>query len=307
MFSFNHVIDILNRKEFNMPNQWIYGQYFTDDARLLIFFIATCNKMENYEDKYSFNPFKEVLLKENMTIQLNILRQPINMLNIPPHIRIHENINSIDELQETLFSFDNASICCGADNSNNVIESVEYNEAYEDICGTWRHKKCLLFSSFNSKKCTFCSVMKKSINQKHRRMKIVKLIKRIKITVPITEKQEKILLIRKRYYKAQKAKNRAKYIINKLRKELTDNMTKIKEISVNNVEDQLKGTHVSRNQLIAVQEIIKAAKLKNTKGRRYSEEWILLCMLLHMKSPKAYDFIRDNQILSLPCIRTIQR
>lgn len=237
-----------------------------------------------------------------MTLQICVLRQPV--LNIPSHIRIHNNINSIDQLQETLFSFDNLRICCGANNSK--IEGAEYNEAFKDINGTWRHKNCLLFSSFDLEKCKFCSIVKKSVNQKYRRTKAMKSIERIKIAVPTTEKQNKILLLRKKYYKAQKTKNRAKYISNILRKELTDNMTKIKEISMKSIEDQLKGTQISHNQLIAIQEIIKAAK-HNTKGRRYDEEWMLLCMLLHMKSPKGYDFLRNNQILPIPCIRTIQR
>lgn len=42
----------------------MHAQYYNDDTRLLIFFLAICNKMENYKDRYSFNPIKEVVLKE---------------------------------------------------------------------------------------------------------------------------------------------------------------------------------------------------------------------------------------------------
>ncbi|XP_020298903.1 uncharacterized protein LOC109863121, partial [Pseudomyrmex gracilis] len=69
----------------------------------------------------------------------------------------------------------------------------------------------------------------------------------------------------------------------------------------------MKKKQIPQHQLIAIQEIIKTTKHKNLKGRRYNKEWILLCMLMHMKSPKAYNFLRDNQILPVPCVRTIQR
>ncbi|XP_025154000.1 uncharacterized protein LOC112588407 [Harpegnathos saltator] len=265
MLSFDSLIDSINRKQFNMPSQWMHIQYCSSDTRLLVFFLATCNKIENYNDRYSFNPIKEVILKEDMTLQINVLKQPV--LNIPSHIQIYNNINRIELLQETLFSFDSLDICCGTNKSE--IKDVEYNEAFKDINGIWRHKKCLLLSS---QKCKFCAIANKSINQKYRRRKIMKSIKRIKIAVSKTEKQKKILLLRKRYYKAQKAKNRAKYISNKLRKELADNMMKVKEILIENIKNQLKETQISQHQLTAIQEIIKAAKHTNIKGHRYSED-----------------------------------
>ncbi|XP_011707952.1 PREDICTED: uncharacterized protein LOC105462800 [Wasmannia auropunctata] len=84
-------------------------------------------------------------------------------------------------------------------------------------------------------------------------------------------------------------------------------MIKIKEISTQNIENQLQRKEIPKNQITAIHEIIQAAKHKNPKGRRYHEEWILLCMLMHMKSPAAYEFLRNNQILPVPCVRTIRR
>lgn len=96
-------------------------------------------------------------------------------------------------------------------------------------------------------------------------------------------------------------------MLHQLKKDLLDNVTEMKTFSMKNIENQLKETNFSPNEFIALQEIIKAANQKNTKGRRYNEEWILLCLLLHMKSPKAYNFLRDTQILPIPCIRSIRR
>lgn len=54
-------------------------------------------------------------------------------------------------------------------------------------------------------------------------------------------------------------------------------------------------------------EILKAATVKDKKGIRYSNEWIILSMLLHMRSPVTYRFLLENKILPLPCIRTVRR
>lgn len=32
VFSFDNIIDILNKKEFNMPSQWVHSQYYSDDT-----------------------------------------------------------------------------------------------------------------------------------------------------------------------------------------------------------------------------------------------------------------------------------
>lgn len=48
-------------------------------------------------------------------------------------------------------------------------------------------------------------------------------------------------------------------------------------------------------------------KVKNSKGRRYSEDFIVLCMLLHIRSPGGYNFLKNNSLLPLPSIRTIRR
>lgn len=181
-----------------MPNQWVHTQYYDGTTRLLIFFLATCKKLKNHESIYSFNSIKEVILKDDMTLQINILKQPV--LNLPSSIQLYNTINSIDQLQEILFSVNNLYICCGANESQNYIENVEYNEAFKDISDTWRHKKCILFSTSKLDKCKFCAVIQKSVKQKSRRAEKTKSIKNSKINRTL-QKQKKIVLLRKKYYK----------------------------------------------------------------------------------------------------------
>ncbi|XP_053597694.1 uncharacterized protein LOC103572487 [Microplitis demolitor] len=56
----------------------------------------------------------------------------------------------------------------------------------------------------------------------------------------------------------------------------------------------------------AIREIINVSKCKSRNGHRYSKDW-MMCMLLHMKSPTTFRFIRDNNILPLSCPSTIRK
>lgn len=64
--------------------------------------------------------------------------------------------------------------------------------------------------------------------------------------------------------------------------------------------------NIPPNHLLLIKEIFAAAKKKSAKGNRYTEDWIMLCMLLHIRSPSGYSFMRENKLLPLPCIRSIR-
>lgn len=57
----------------------------------------------------------------------------------------------------------------------------------------------------------------------------------------------------------------------------------------------------------AVRTCFEAAKLKNSKGRRYPIDWIYECLLMRIKNSGLYDHIRDRKILPLPCRETLNR
>lgn len=50
----------------------------------------------------------------------------------------------------------------------------------------------------------------------------------------------------------------------------------------------------------------KVSKLSLILGNRYSSEWIMQCMLMNMRSPSNYEFIRKNRILPLPSTKTVR-
>jgi len=56
-----------------------------------------------------------------------------------------------------------------------------------------------------------------------------------------------------------------------------------------------------------INECISAATRSNTHGRRYSEEWLLLCLLYKIRNSSGYNFLRNNNILPFPSPTTIYR
>lgn len=50
-----------------------------------------------------------------------------------------------------------------------------------------------------------------------------------------------------------------------------------------------------------------AAKLQNSKQRRYTVEWVYECLLIRIKSAAVYERLRSRQILPLPCKDTLQK
>lgn len=80
-----------------------------------------------------------------------------------------------------------------------------------------------------------------------------------------------------------KQNNRAASRIKKLRTNLyhiKNQMKTMDETSLNNI---LENKNISEGQIELIKEIFSAAKVENTKSRRYSENWMLLCMLFQIR------------------------
>lgn len=65
--------------------------------------------------------------------------------------------------------------------------------------------------------------------------------------------------------------------------------------------------NIPDNMKIVIKEIINAAKKKDRRGRRYTDEFIMLCMLMNIRSNGYYEFLRDNDIIPLPCTKTVRQ
>lgn len=103
-------------------------------------------------------------------------------------------------------------------------------------------------------------------------------------------------------------KDRAQLRIRLLKETIKQNREKLINMSETSVNELLnKHENISNKEQLAIREILKAAKKESPKRHRYSDEWIVLCILLHMRSPVTYRMMYENKILPLPNSRTIRR
>lgn len=56
-----------------------------------------------------------------------------------------------------------------------------------------------------------------------------------------------------------------------------------------------------------IRTIIDKSHCGNGKGMRYDAEWLMECLLMRIKSPRAYKHLRTNSLLPLPSLETIRR
>ncbi|XP_029347311.1 uncharacterized protein LOC115034437 [Acyrthosiphon pisum] len=100
---------------------------------------------------------------------------------------------------------------------------------------------------------------------------------------------------------------RAKQGIKRLKNILSEVQNQMKNCSDTIIQQSLESAGINTNQCNLIKEIFAAAKVKNPKGRRYSEDWMMLCLLFQIRSPSGYKFLKDQNILPFPCVNTIRK
>lgn len=76
---------------------------------------------------------------------------------------------------------------------------------------------------------------------------------------------------------------RFKIRVEQLNVTLNEVQCKSKNLTNESVADLFESNNLNTSQITIIQEIINASKVMNTKNRRYSENWILLCILLKIR------------------------
>jgi len=65
--------------------------------------------------------------------------------------------------------------------------------------------------------------------------------------------------------------------------------------------------HLPDAQRENIMACLNAAKKFKGQGNRYTTRWIYHCLLLKIRSNKAYNYLRDNHIMALPSMETLRR
>lgn len=120
-------------------------------------------------------------------------------------------------------------------------------------------------------------------------------------------KKHKWNLLSGKLYKSNKKLGNYERLYRHYKNQLKENQKEMSLFREQNLDSQMDDLQINKNSRTVINEILSASRVKDTKGRRYSEDWIILCLLFHTKSPTAYNLLRDNKILPLPATSTIRR
>lgn len=98
--------------------------------------------------------------------------------------------------------------------------------------------------------------------------------------------------------------NKSTQQITELKEELNNIQMIMSEYSEQMVKNKLSNMNESQKTLVI--ECFAAAKYKNPKIHRYIENWLMLCLLLNIRSPSAYKYLQASAILPLPHPKTVR-
>ena len=127
--------------------------------------------------------------------------------------------------------------------------------------------------------------------------------------MPYKNLQEKsqIIALRKRLRSKKEALRRVKQRETKLKNAISQAEERVHSLNKQSIIDKCNVSNLSHAQQLCIQEIIAAARAKSPRGHRFTEDWVMLYMLMHIWSPKHCRFLLRNDVLPLPALRTICR
>lgn len=125
--------------------------------------------------------------------------------------------------------------------------------------------------------CLWCRRLLYNIKNKKNR-------KSSKVYFSPNKKKKKQLVNLKRIKKCvSKSLFRAQRKITNLEFTLNEIKNKMKEMSNNSLQQIIQNNNIPKYQTDLLYEIFNASKVKNSKNRRYSENWMLLCLLFQIR------------------------
>ncbi|XP_040074289.1 uncharacterized protein LOC115313165 [Ixodes scapularis] len=172
--------------------------------------------------------------------------------------------------------------------------------------GMWRHNRCPLLLNETELRCTFCASLSNTF--RIHKASLDKRGKEQRVRMPLSpSKKKKIDILRRQRIACSRSKVRLLKRNRELEAELSMCKKDLEQLSSEKLNDVLKKLALPEPQQMLLRECISAAKCTSSKGRRYTDDWLLLCLLLHIRSPAGYRLLRENDVLPLPCVKTIRR
>lgn len=246
---------------------------------------------------------KVVDIDQNMQVSVSVMGRRVSV----DAFHIRDDVATTEDVKTFLQSLHEIPICGGGPKTS-VYPLAHPESASVDACNRWRHKKCPLLVRGNST-CKWCSSLSDTLRIRQKRemdkRNGTKPTKRYRFSsVPSSDR---MLAFRRARNALKRSKERLLKRVKVLREEMKQAQAKMQSMSMEVLNEKLGALKLPAPQVELIKECVSAAKCRSKNNRRYTEHWILICLLLHIRSPSGYSFLRDNEILPLPCVTTVRK
>lgn len=217
--------------------------------------------------------------------------EQVSVYNRNRKLPIECKLQSEEQLIKIISKVNSMTECCGATEVDDVLlnTAVQHSAVgfYDTKSKKWWHAHCCGIVESDSHRCRPCKRMRKILQAA------------LKMKEHRSSKMKKRLISARKVRQSYKRIAKLRQTVSAMRKKLAQ------KIALRAMDTYIKD--LPENQQIGIQQALNQASVRSSKGMRYDQKWLLSCILLRIKSPKAYNHLRDHQILSLPSRSTLQR
>lgn len=292
--------DLVATKKLRLPLNWSQFVSIKDDNCSRVCYSK--REMKVIDNVERLIELVGVIIFPDLHFQINVMgKNLVDLKSIGINVNHIIDIEFLEDILELLSYY---NICIGYETNENLDTTV----AFRDVSNAYRHNNCELLLS-NRRICSKCECIIRNDKLKKKRLEENQgNYKRIRISGNLSAQDANKLKMVNSKMKSAVKKNIVLFKeMEDLRSQLAEAHQKIYQSDGQKIENIMLKLKMDEQQKEVVRTIIAAAKNKNSKQNRYSENWLILSILLHMRSPKSFRFIRENKILPLPCVATIRR
>lgn len=193
-------------------------------------------------------------------------------------------LDRTQQLIEVFSQLEQSRECRGNTDTHLITAISKSRVGVLDSNGVWRHKACTKIT-LKKDRCRPCQKFRKILQ-----------------TVSPRSRNHHLQKIRISW---RRKVNRLKARVNVSRTLAGHLKNRLKLVEGQKLDNLVR--ELPANQQLAIRHCFRQARAKSARGMRYDHQWILACLLLRIKSPKAYAHLRDHCFLSLPSRPTLTR
>lgn len=212
---------------------------------------------------------KSVVIREDLTYVVQANGKLLHKWDADIQIFSVEDIEAILQIVHT------KQFCRGCSR----VDVANSRNAAQNARGTLYHKDCAILTNADKDVCAVCTNLAKCLK---RRTTSARSNKKVPVAASV---------LRKRLIRATAARERKKRDVKRLSEELKTALTR----TLDEITEDLPEV-----QKMALRTAVMQQAAKSPRGHRYTADWLMVCLLLRLTSPKGYKALSSMKVLPLP-------